>query len=334
MLRIAINGFGRIGKTLLRILMQNNDALSKIKVVAINVGPANPSHIAFQFKYDTILKTFTDTVNYKDGYLEIKEHRIKIFAEPDPSKIDWKTLDIDWVIEASGRFTKREKASLHLTAGAKKVLITAPAENEDITIIPGVNDSAYNPQEHKIISLGSCTTNCFAPIIKVLDSEFEILEGMMTTVHAYTNNQVLLDLDHKDLRRSRSAANNIIPTDTGAAKVITKIFPHLNGKLQAKALRVPICDGSIVDFTFIAKKEISADKINNAFKKYSEHELKNILTICEEPLVSSDFIGDSSSCIIDSLLTQSVDKMGKVFGWYDNEFGYSSRLKDFLLHNT
>lgn len=331
--KIAINGFGRIGKTFLRVLMTDQDALKDINVVAINVGPADQSHIAFQFKYDSILNTFPGKVSYEKDYLIINDHKIKIISEPDPAKINWEQLKIDWVVDCSGRFTTREKASLHLKSGAKKVLITAPAKDEDITIIPGVNDSDYVAKKHKIISLGSCTTNCFAPIVKVLKEEFELEQGLMTTIHAYTNDQVLLDLDHKDLRRSRAAAINIIPTKTGADKVVIKIYPEFENKIKAQAIRVPVAITSLVDFAFQTKKKCNAEEINAAFKKYANNEMKNILQYCNEPLVSSDYIGNPHSCIVDSLLTQSTGQLGKVFAWYDNEYGYSCRLKDFLLHN-
>jgi len=332
--KIAINGFGRIGKTFLRVLMQNNVVPEKINVVAINVGPANPEHVAFQFKYDSILNTFPGEVSCENSYLIINDHKIKILAEKDPSKINWSDLNIDWVIESSGKFRTREKASLHLKSGCKKVLITAPAQNEDITIIPGVNDSSYEPNNHKIISLGSCTTNCFAPIVKVLKEEFELQEGLMTTIHAYTNDQVLLDLDHKDLRRARAAAINMIPTKTGAGEVIVKIYPEFENKIKAKAIRVPIALGSLIDFTFTANKNLSKQAINAAFQKQAQNNMKNIIQYCEDPLVSSDFIGNPNSCIIDGLLTECTKQQGKIFAWYDNEFGYSCRLKDFLLHNS
>ncbi|MFH1644125.1 MAG: type I glyceraldehyde-3-phosphate dehydrogenase [bacterium] len=331
--KIAINGFGRIGKTFLRVLMSDEEITKKINVVAINVGPANPEHTAFQFKHDSILNTFNGKVSYEKEHLIINDHKIKVFAEQNPAKINWYELGIEWVVECSGRFTTKEKASFHLQSGAKKVLITAPATDEDITIIPGVNDSDYDKEKHKIISLGSCTTNCFAPIVKVLKEEFGLQHGLMTTIHAYTNDQVLLDLDHKDLRRSRAAAINIIPTKTGADKVITTIYPEFKNKIKAQAIRVPVAISSLVDFTFQTKKNCNVEEINAAFKKYAANSMKNIIQYCEEPLVSSDFIGNTHSCIIDSLLTQCTGQLGKIFGWYDNEYGYSCRLRDFLLHN-
>ncbi|MCK4651056.1 type I glyceraldehyde-3-phosphate dehydrogenase [Candidatus Babeliales bacterium] len=336
--KIAINGFGRIGKTFLRTLLQ--DKKNELEVVAINLGPGNPELAAHLFKYDSIMGKYQGSIEYKScknkdytGILKIDGFEIKILSELNPLKTNWKNLEIDWVVESSGAFTKREKSELHLKSGAKKVLITAPSTNEDITIIPGVNDNQYKPDKHFIISLGSCTSNCFAPIIKVLKENFTILNGFMTTIHAYTNDQVLLDIEHKDPRRARAAALNMIPTKTGADKVIVKIYPDLEKKLKGQAIRVPTPVVSLVDFTFTTDHELTTEKINQTFKKYSQNELKGILEYCEEPLVSKDFEQNSHSCIIDSFLTQSLGKISKVFGWYDNEFGYCCRLKDFLLHN-
>ncbi|MBD3272945.1 type I glyceraldehyde-3-phosphate dehydrogenase [Candidatus Dependentiae bacterium] len=328
---ISINGFGRIGRTFLRALLLDKKAREEIKVVAINIGPGDPNLIAQLFKYDTILGIYPEPVEYKDGFLNINGYKIKILCELNPAKINWRDLEIDWVVESSGKFT--DKAKIHIESGSKKVLITAPAKNEDITIIPGVNDNQYDNSKHNIISLGSCTTNCFAPMVKVLKDNFNFNFGLMTTIHSYTNDQVLLDVEHKDPRRARAAALNIIPTKTGADKVITKIYPELDGKLKAKAIRVPTPVVSIVDFTFTTEKNLTSQEVNNAFEQSSKKELKGILEYCTQPLVSSDFIQNSHSCIIDSLLTQCVGNMCKVFGWYDNEFGYCSRLKDFLLHN-
>jgi len=332
-MNVAINGFGRIGKTFLRVISQDKKLKNNINVVAINIGPAKIENVATLFKYDTVMGIYPGEVEYKDGFLFVDGVKIKIICECDPLKIDWKTLNIDFVVESSGHFTTKEKASLHIKAGAKKVLITSPAVDEDITIIPGVNDAQYDKSKHVIISLGSCTTNCFAPMIKVLKEAFNLKFGLMTTVHAYTNDQVLLDVEHKDLRRARAAAQNIIPTKTGADKVIVKIYPELTGKLKAVSLRVPVPKVSLVDFTFETEEVLSSDKINDAFKKASDLSLKNILQYSVEPLVSSDFSGNNNSCIIDSLETIAVGNLGKVFGWYDNEWGYCQRLKDFLLHN-
>jgi len=338
--KIAINGFGRIGKTFLRTVLQDNAAKKEIDVIAINIGPGNPNQIAQLFKYDTLMRTFEGRVHFTPsnandhaGTLNVDGFDIKIIAEIDPLKINWERLNVDWVVESSGAFRTREKAAMHLKSGAKKVLITAPAVDEDITIIPGVNDKKYNKDVHHIISLGSCTTNCFAPIVKVLKESFDFSHGVMTTVHAYTNDQVLIDIEHKDPRRARAAALNIIPTSTGADKVIIKIYPELEGKLRGMSLRVPTPVVSLVDFSFTTDTEITIEDINNAFQTYCQNDLKHIMQFCNQPLVSSDFMQNPHSCIFDSLLTQTLGKISKVFGWYDNEFGYCCRLKDFLLHN-
>lgn len=330
--RIAINGFGRIGRTFLRIALTNKECLENLDIVAINIGPGDCSNLAHLFMHDSIMGTFDGTVSINNDTLIVNQTTIKLFAESDPTKIDWGNLDIDWVIEASGHFTDRKKALLHVQAGARKVLITAPATDEDITIIPGVNSDAYNPAQHTIVSLGSCTTNCFAPLVKILHESFALTQGLMSTVHAYTNDQVLLDVEHKDPRRARAAGFNIIPTKTGADGVITKIYPDLVGKLKASSLRVPVPVVSIIDFTFTAEKPFTKESINKTIKSYATSSLKGIIQYEEEPLVSSDFIGNTHSCIVDALLTQQVGSLGKVFAWYDNEFGYSCRLKDFLLH--
>ena len=328
-MNIAINGFGRIGKAFLRSIMKEK----KLSVVAINVGPSTIEHLDIFFKYDTTLGTFAGDVSYKNNVLTIDGKNIKIYNESDPKKLPWGELDIDWVVEASGKFTTKQKASEHLLAGSKKVLITAPTTDEDITIIPGVNDAQYDATKHAIVSLGSCTTNCFAPMVKVLKEQFDLLQGFMTTIHAYTNNQALLDSEHKDARRGRAAACNIIPTSTGADKVIIKIYPELSGKLQGAAIRVPVPLGSLVEFTFTTKDKLDISTINKAFKAAHTGELKNILYYTSDPIVSSDVIGSSYSCIFDSLLTKAAGNMGKVSGWYDNEYGYSCRLKDLLLAN-
>ena len=333
-LRIAINGFGRIGRSFLRAVLLDDQASKQLDVIAINIGPSAPDMVAHLFKYDSIMRTFPGSIEFRDGALFINGKSIKILTEKDPKSLPWKDLAIDWVVEASGHFTTRETASLHHDAGCKKVVITAPATDEDITIIPGVNDEQYSADQHHIVSMGSCTTNCFAPLVKVIHQEFCIVSGLMTTTHAYTNDQVLLDVEHHDPRRARAAAINIIPTKTGADKVITKIYPELTGKLKARAIRVPVPTVSLVDFTFLTEKQISIELINAAFLRASRKELLSVVEFVSEPLVSSDFIGNSHSCIFDSLLTQTIGPMGKVFAWYDNEFGYSSKLKDFLMQKV
>lgn len=331
MINIAINGFGRIGRTFLRTILENKEAHQKINVVAINIGLSDPSTVAHLFQYDTIMRTFKGNVRLENDKLIINDFIIKIFTEKDPFNLPWKKLNIDWVVESSGHFTVRGEAKKHIDAGAKKVLITAPAMDEDVTIIPGINEDKFDEKKHSIISLGSCTTNCFAPLVKVIVDNFSLESGLMTTVHSYTNDQVLLDVEHKDLRRARAAACNIIPTKTGADKVITKLFPELDGKIKASSLRVPTPVVSIVDFSFVTKELLTKENINLCFKK-SAHSEQKIIQYIDLPLVSSDFIGNSYSCIFDSLLTQSVGTVSKVFAWYDNEYGYSSRITDFLIY--
>jgi glyceraldehyde 3-phosphate dehydrogenase len=328
MMRIAINGFGRIGRSFLRCVEQ--DKKSNFEVVAINIGDSKPEYVAHMFKYDTLMGKFAGEVSVEKDELIVDGHRIKIIAELDPEKLPWKKLDIDWVVDCTGKFTHREGAQKHITAGAQRVLISAPAHDEDVAIIPGVNEELYNSAKHRIVSLGSCTTNAFLPTLKVIDDAFGIVRGCMTTTHAYTNSQVLLDVDAKDLRFSRAAALNIIPATTGAASMVEKILPHLKNKVSAKAMRVPVGKVSLIDLVFEAKKELSVDAIHDAFKRAAQGKMKNIVALTMEPLVSSDFSGDSHSVIIDGLLTTTNDTMGQVFGWYDNEWGYSERMKNFL----
>lgn len=330
-MKIAINGFGRIGRTFLRTILHDTHAREKIEVVAINIGPANIEFTAHMFKYDTIMGTYHGDVAMRDDTLLIDDRVIKIFAECDPLALKWKELKIDWVVDASGAFTKREKAELHLKAGAQKVLITAPATGEDVSIIPGINHTIYDAKKHTIVSLGSCTTNAFIPMLKVLHDNFGIVNGFMTTVHAYTNSQVLLDVEAKSLRLSRAAALNMIPTTTGASKMLAKVLPELGSLVKASSLRVPVGMVSLVDLTVNTNKQLSADSLNQAFIKAAQSTLKNILYVTDEPLVSSDFKGNSHSVIIDSLSTDAIGNTAKVLGWYDNEWGYSERLKDFLL---
>jgi glyceraldehyde 3-phosphate dehydrogenase len=331
MKNIMINGFGRIGKTFLRTCLLNDKARKKINIAAINIGPGDQNQCALLFKYDSIMPEYQASVSYTDGHLTIDNQRIKIFTETDPAKLPHNKLGIDWVVEASGLFTNKKKAHKHIDAGAKKVLITAPADDSDITIIPGVNDEKYQPDIHNIVSLGSCTTNAVIPLIKIIHNNFDITSSLITTIHAYTNDQVLLDIEHKDPRRARAANLNIIPTKTGADKVITQLFPELEKKIHALAIRVPVPVSSLIDFAFTTSKTVSIEAINNAIQYSSENDLKDIVQYIQIPLVSSDFIGNAHSCIVDSLLTQSAGNLCKVFAWYDNEYGYSSRLKDFLI---
>lgn len=330
-MKIAINGFGRIGHAFLRTILKDKHAQSKLEVVAINIGPGNMEFVAHMFKYDTIMGTYHGDVALQNNKLLIDDHSIALFSETDPQAINWGKLGIDWVVDASGHFTHRDKAMLHLQSGAKYVLITAPATGEDISIIPGINQQQFDPKKHKIVSLGSCTTNAFIPMLKVIHDNFGITGGFMTTIHAYTNSQVLLDVEAKSLRLSRAAAQNIIPTTTGASKMIAKVLPELGDKVKASSLRVPVDVVSLVDLTVNTKQPVSVQTLNATFEKAAKTHLKNILAITDEPLVSSDFKGNPHSVTIDGLSTDALGNTAKVFGWYDNEWGYSERLKDFLL---
>lgn len=332
MVNVAINGFGRIGRNFLRAFLQDKLSQEKLKIVAINVGNASVDSVAHMFKYDTLMGSYPGDVCVKNNELIIDGYKIAIISELDINKIDWRNYSVDWVVDATGKFTDRDGAQLHINSGAKKVLITAPGNDEDVTIIPGVNYQDYITTKHNIVSLGSCTTNALAPMLKVLHENFIIERGFMTTVHSYTNDQVLLDVEKKDLRRARAAALNIVPTTTGAQKVIGKILPELNGLIGGTAIRVPVGKVSLIDLSFEAKKEITVDKINKAFELAAKSgQLAGIMSVAHEQLVSSDFSGNNNSVIIDSLLTDVKQNMGKVFGWYDNEWGYSVRLKDFLV---
>jgi glyceraldehyde-3-phosphate dehydrogenase type I len=332
-MRIAINGFGRIGKNFLRCLLADKKVKNKITVVAINVGKSEIQATAHMLKYDTLMGTLKKDIHMEGTDLVVDDYRIQIIAEMDPEKLPWKKLEIDWVIECTGHFTHRTEAEKHLTAGAHKVLISAPAHDEDAAIIPGVNEELFDAKKHTIVSLGSCTTNAFLPILKVIHDQFGIQRGCMTTTHAYTNSQVLLDVEAKDLRFSRAAALNIIPTTTGAASMIKKIIPELAEKVSAVAMRVPVGKVSLIDVVFESKKELSIEAIHLAFEHAAKTRMKNIIALSMEPLVSSDFSGDNHSVIIDGLLTHANGTMGQVFGWYDNEWGYSVRMKDFLMNS-
>jgi glyceraldehyde 3-phosphate dehydrogenase (phosphorylating) len=331
MARIAINGFGRIGRNFLRTVLEDPKANKVLEIVAINVGPSNVESLAHLFKYDTLLGTFPGTVSSDATNLYIDDLTIPFIAQAQ--QLDWHRFQVDWVVESSGHFTTRESAQQHITAGAKRVLITAPAQNEDITIIPGVNDAEFNPLQHYIVSLGSCTTNALLPMLKVLHEAFSIVSGFMTTVHAYTNSQVLLDVERPDPRRARAAALNIIPTTTGAMKVVDNVYPTLKGAIGGIALRVPVAKVSLIDLTIVVQKTISKEAINAAFNQASSA-LRGIVAVSNEPLVSCDYNKNSYSVTLDALLTEVRGNLGKVFGWYDNEWGYSERLKDFLISAT
>jgi glyceraldehyde 3-phosphate dehydrogenase len=324
--RIAINGFGRIGRLCLRALLKRYP--ETLTVVAVN-DLADLQTNAHLFQYDSTYGRFPGAVTTADGALQIDGRKITALTCKELARLPWRDLGVDIVIEATGVFTDGTAVRAHLDAGAKKAIITAPATNEDITVVLGVNDSGYNPQKHDIVSNASCTTNCLAPVVSVLHKEFGIERGLMTTTHAYTNDQRILDLMHKDLRRARAAAVNIVPTSTGAAKAIGLVVPELRGKLHGLALRVPTSTVSVVDLVADFKKAVSVEQINGALKAAAEGRLKGILEYCDKPLVSSDFRGDPASSIVDALSTVVLDKrMAKVLAWYDNEWGYSCRVAD------
>src|SRR4030095_13888787 len=303
--------------------------LEKIQIVAINVGSASIENTAHMFKYDTLMGTYPSSVMMEGDELVIDDYRIRIIAELEAEKLPWKKLTIDWVVDCSGRFTDRVGAQKHIAAGAQCVLISAPAHDEDVAIVPGVNEQLFDATHHKIVSLGSSTTNAFMTMLKVLNDGFGIERGFMTTTHAYTNSQVLLDVEAKDLRFSRAAALNIIPSTTGASRMIAKVIPQLAGKVSAIAIRVPVGKVSLIDLVFEIKTNLSVTAVHDAFINASQTGMKNILALTMQPLVSSDFSGNDNSVIIDGLLTTINGTMGQVFGWYDNEWGYSMRMRDF-----
>jgi glyceraldehyde 3-phosphate dehydrogenase len=314
-MKVAINGFGRIGRNFFRAAKKNNAGFD---MVAVN-DLTNAETLAHLLKYDSVHGTYPGSVEVVDGDLVVDGDRFKVYSERDPENLPWGELGVDVVIESTGIFRSHEAASKHVTAGAEYVLISAPSGDADISLVLGVNDDQLDPSVHKIISNASCTTNCIAPMAKVLDDAFGIERGMFTTVHAYTNDQAILDMPHKDLRRARNAADNIIPTATGAAKAIGKVLPSVDGKMQAMAMRVPVPDGSITDLVATLGKDVTLDEVNAAFKAAADGPLKGILRYTEDPIVSSDIVGDPASCIYNMI---------KVLGWYDNEWGYSSRMVD------
>jgi len=321
--RVGINGFGRIGRNFFRAARGNAD----VEVVAVNDLTDNRT-LAHLLKYDSTFGQLDGEVSFDDTSISVDGKQIKASAERDPSQLGWGDLDVDIVIESTGRFTDRDNAALHLKAGARKVIISAPAKGEDVTIVMGVNDDKYDPASHDIISNASCTTNSVVPMAKVLLDAFGIERGFMTTVHAYTNDQVILDFPHKDLRRARSAARNVIPTTTGAAKAASLAIPELKGKLDGISLRVPVEDGSLTDLAVVLGREVTVDEVNDAFKQAADGPMRGIMRYCTDPIVSSDIVGDPHSCIIDALSTAANGNLVKAFGWYDNEWGYSNRLVD------
>ncbi|NEZ47109.1 type I glyceraldehyde-3-phosphate dehydrogenase [Clostridium niameyense] len=326
MVKVAINGFGRIGRNVFKALVKNYK--NELEVVAIN-DLTSPATLAHLLKYDSLYGKFDGTVEAKESSIVVNGNEIKIFAERDPKNIDWSSTGAEIVIESTGLFTDATKAQAHLGGTVKKVLISAPAKNEDKTIVMGVNEKEYDAEKHNIISNASCTTNCLAPFAKVLDEVFGIESGLMTTIHSYTGDQRVLDAPHKDLRRARAAAESMIPTTTGAAKAVALVLPQLKGKLNGMAVRVPTPTVSLTDLVCTVKKDVTVEEINAAFKKAAEGELKGILGYSDEPLVSVDYRGDERSSIVDGLSTSVIDnRLVKVVSWYDNEYGYSHRLAD------
>ena len=327
-IRVGINGFGRIGRQVLRAAKQAG--ITDLDFVAVN-DLTDTKTLAHLFKYDSVHREYKGTVKAGDGAITVDGDEIKILAEKDPSKLPWSDLGVDVVLESTGRFTDAEKARQHITAGAKKVVISAPAKGEDITIVMGVNHTKYDAQKHNIISNASCTTNCLVPMVKVVRDTFGFVRGSMVTIHSYTNDQNILDLPHKDIRRARAAAMSIIPTTTGAAKATSLVIPELKGKIDGIAIRVPTPDVSFTDLAVVVEKPVTVADVNAAFRKAADGDLKGILQYTEEELVSSDYIGNPHSCILDAKSTNVVDgTLLKVSGWYDNEWGYASRCVDLL----
>jgi glyceraldehyde 3-phosphate dehydrogenase len=326
MIKVGINGFGRIGRNFFRAALKSK---ANFEIVGVNDLTDNAT-LAHLLKYDSILGRLDAEVSYTDDSITVGAQTIKTFAQRDPVDLPWKSLGVDIVIESTGYFTKAADAKKHIDAGAKKVIISAPATDEDITIVMGVNEDRYDSKIHHVISNASCTTNCLAPMAKVIHENFGITRGFMTTVHAYTNDQVILDFPHKDLRRARAAATNIIPTSTGAAKAIGLVMPELKGKLDGYALRVPVPTGSITDLTVELEREVTVEEVNKVMKAAAQGSLKGILYYTEDPIVSSDIVTDPHSCIFDGGITKVIGKSLKVAGWYDNEWGYSNRLVDLI----
>jgi len=329
---IAINGFGRIGRCFLRAAMDQKEFSKVANIVAIN-DLTDAKTLAHLFKYDSTFGKYEGTVEAKDDEIIIDGHSLKVFAEKDPLKLPWKELKIDIVIESTGKFNDAKEAKKHLTAGAKKVIISAPAINPDATVLIGINEDLYDKTKHNVISMASCTTNCLAPVLKTINNKFGIESGYMTTCHAYTNDQRILDLPHKDLRRARAAMMSIIPTSTGAAKAIGTVIPELKGKMDGMALRVPVSNGSIIDVVLTLRKGVTKEEVNQVLKDSSNSDLKGIMAYTEEPLVSSDIIGEPHSSIVDGLSTMVLGKKSnliKIMSWYDNEWSFACRLIDLV----
>lgn len=324
-LKVGLSGFGRIGRDVLRVIFEED--VKEFDLVAINAS-GNLEDLALLFKYDSMYGKFNGTIETYEGGFVINGKKIPVVAHRDPAQIPWGEFGVDLVIDSTGAFKDKADLEKHIQAGAKKVMITAPAKNEDITIVMGVNDHLYDPEKHNVISNASCTTNCLAPVAKVILDKFGVKKGLMTTIHAYTNDQQILDKRHKDPRRARAAAENIVPTTTGAAKAVALVLPELKGKLNGFSVRVPVPTVSMVDVVFEVDKATTAEEVNQALKAASEGELKGVLGYSEEPLVSRDYVGDGRSSIVDSLSTMVIDNMVKVISWYDNEWGYSNRVVD------
>ena len=329
-LKVGINGFGRIGRLFFRAALQDKDFRKDFDIVAVN-DLTDEKTLAHLLKYDSVHGICDANISSKKGVIVVNKKEIKVLSEKDPANLPWRDLGVEIVLECTGLFRDRESAEKHLTAGAKKVIISAPAKKPDATIVLGINEKSYDKQKHKIISMASCTTNCLAPMVKILQENFGIKHGFMTTCHAYTNDQKLLDLPHKDLRRARATALSIIPTTTGAAKAIGGVIKEVEGKMDGISLRVPVANGSIVDLVVELEKEVTKKEVNTAFKVASKGELKEILEYTEEPIVSIDVVGNPHSCVFDALSTMVIGEKSnfvKLLGWYDNEWGYSTRLVD------
>jgi glyceraldehyde 3-phosphate dehydrogenase len=324
-IKVGINGFGRIGRNVFRASLHD----PSLEIVAVN-DLTSPDTLAHLLKYDSILGNLKSDIRAEGNSILVDGKAVKVFAERDPAKLDWSSLGVQVVVESTGHFTNAEDAKKHLRGSVKKVIISAPAKGEDLTIVLGVNQDKYDPAKHHVVSNASCTTNCLAPVAKVLNDTFGIVSGLMTTIHSYTNDQVILDFPHKDLRRARAAALSMIPTSTGAAKALKLVIPELSGKLDGFAIRVPTPNVSVVDLTFVAAKPVTEEAVNEAIKKASEGPLKGILGYETNELVSSDFKGDARSSIFDSKLTKVVGNTVKIISWYDNEWGYSSRVRDLI----
>jgi len=326
--RVGINGFGRIGRLVLRAALRRNET---IEFAAVN-DITDARTLAHLLTYDSVHGPWPEPFTVRDSNLCVGKHAVRVLSEANPGNLPWKDLGVDVVLECTGKFTERDKAAVHLSAGAKRVLVSAPAKGADATFVIGVNEKTYDPAKHQVVSIASCTTNCLAPVLSVLDRAFGVERGLMTTVHAYTSDQRLQDAPHKDLRRARAAALSVIPTSTGAAKAIGLVIPSLQGKLDGIAVRVPIADGSVIDVTIATAKPVSVASINAAMKEAAEGPLRGILQYTEDPIVSQDVVGNPHSAVFDAPLTMvSGDRMAKVFAWYDNEWGFSNRMVDALL---